>query len=75
MTFTGGAFSEEYKLAQFHFHWGQGDGQGGYTGGSEHTFNGNHYFSEVHFVHYKSSHSDLSAAVASGNQVSAAMYF
>lgn len=69
MKFTGGDFSEEYTLAQLHFHWGDLSGYATRTHqGSEHTFNGNRFFSEVHFVHYKSSHADLSAAVASGAQ-------
>jgi carbonic anhydrase len=68
MTFTGGDFSEEYTLAQFHFHWGSTMTGGAMTGGSEHTFDGTQFFSEVHFVHYKSIHADLDAAVASGQQ-------
>ncbi|CAG5122635.1 unnamed protein product, partial [Candidula unifasciata] len=34
----GGALPDEYKLEQFHFHWGQNSRRG-----SEHAFNGYHY--------------------------------
>ena len=35
-------------MAQFHFHWG--DGNGGK--GSEHTLFGKQFDAELHFVHY-----------------------
>ena len=38
----------EYKLLNFHFHWGDQNGRG-----SEHTVNGVQYDGELHFVHSK----------------------
>lgn len=63
MTLTGGGFSTEYTLWQFHFHWGSKDSQG-----SEHTMNGRSYPMEVHFVHYKSKFDSPNAAIASGEK-------
>ena len=37
----------KFCLDSFHFHWGKTDDYG-----SEHTFNGQHYPLEAHFVHY-----------------------
>ncbi|XP_059147803.1 LOW QUALITY PROTEIN: carbonic anhydrase 2-like [Physella acuta] len=37
----------EYQLTQFHLHWGPDD-----TSGSEHTYKGKKYPTEIHFVHY-----------------------
>ncbi|XP_064640381.1 carbonic anhydrase 2-like [Lineus longissimus] len=39
----------EYRLAQFHFHWGATSNEG-----SEHTVNGRPYSAELHLVHYNS---------------------
>jgi len=55
---SGGALPGEYKLAQFHFHWGIDD-----TKGSEHTHNGRIFPLELHFVHYHTRNADLTAAV------------
>ncbi|KAG1674884.1 Carbonic anhydrase 1 [Nymphon striatum] len=38
---------DRYELIQFHSHWGRQDDKG-----SEHTVNGHHYASEIHFVHW-----------------------
>jgi hypothetical protein len=38
---TGGPVNNEYKFAQFHLHWGNGDN------GSEHTIDEHQYASEV----------------------------
>lgn len=46
---SGGGLAHDYKFHSFHFHWGTSNGQGG----SEHTVNGKHYFSEVHLVHHR----------------------
>jgi len=43
----GGLPGTEYKLAQFHMHWGS---QG--CVGSEHTLDGQHFPMELHLVHY-----------------------
>ncbi|XP_040849620.1 carbonic anhydrase 1 isoform X1 [Ochotona curzoniae] len=45
----GGPLSEDYRLYQFHFHWGKTDDQG-----SEHTVDGVKYSSELHIVHWNS---------------------
>lgn len=47
-TISGGPLGEdEYRLVQFHFHWGRDD-----KCGSEHTVNGKAYPCELHLVHY-----------------------
>ncbi|NXI95633.1 CAH1 anhydrase, partial [Psophia crepitans] len=46
---TGGPLTGTYRLRQFHFHWGQTDGQG-----SEHTVDGMKYASEVQSMREKS---------------------
>lgn len=43
---TGGPLTENYQIAQFHFHWGQSSDRG-----SEHTIDGKMFASEVHLVH------------------------
>ncbi|XP_038070181.1 carbonic anhydrase 1-like [Patiria miniata] len=44
---SGGPLLHNYRLAQFHCHWGSKDGQG-----SEHTIDGKHYDAELHMVHW-----------------------
>jgi len=51
---SGGPLSEDYKILQFHFHWGKDSSRG-----SEHTINGKEYPIELHIVHYKGSLSNL----------------
>ncbi|XP_053874949.1 carbonic anhydrase 1 [Malaclemys terrapin pileata] len=46
---TGGPLTGNYRLHQFHFHWGQADDHG-----SEHTVDGAKYASELHLVHWNS---------------------
>lgn len=46
-TASQGPVSNQYKLAQFHFHWGKDDSYG-----SEHTVDGGHYPGELHLVHW-----------------------
>jgi len=60
-TMEGGGLPAKYKFAQVHFHWGSDD-----TKGSEHKVNGKPYPMEMHFVHYKASHPDISAALQEG---------
>ncbi|KAL4234141.1 Carbonic anhydrase [Mactra antiquata] len=43
----GGPLSDEYRLEQFHLHWGNSDNHG-----SEHTIDGQTYAAELHLVHY-----------------------
>jgi len=57
---SGGPLNDSYTLNQFHLHWGSVRGQG-----SEHTVNGQSFDAELHFVHYKSTFDNISAAVAS----------
>ena len=58
MKTNGGALPGEYTLAQFHFHWGSSD-----HGGSEHTLEGEQFFSEVHLVHFKSEYGTIGNSV------------
>ncbi|XP_050409396.1 carbonic anhydrase 4 isoform X1 [Patella vulgata] len=53
-----GGLSEQYKLVQFHFHWGSDDMKG-----SEHQLNSKTFPMEVHFVHYKNSLGSLGNSV------------
>ena len=46
----------QYKLLQFHMHWGAGQGQG-----SEHLINGRASELEIHFVHKKVNNVDVTA--------------
>lgn len=48
----------EYKLAQFHLHWGSNDCRG-----SEHTLNGESYPGELHLVHYNTKYPNVSASL------------
>jgi len=43
----GGPLQHNYRLAQFHCHWGKDC-----SVGSEHTVNGKSYAAELHFVHW-----------------------
>jgi len=58
MKTNGGDLPGEYTLAQFHFHWGSSD-----HGGSEHTLEGEQFFSEVHLVHFKSEYETIGNSV------------
>jgi len=55
---------KDIKCAQFHFHFDK----------SEHTFDGQHRFGEVHMVCYKSRNADLNAAVAENKKDSLAVF-
>lgn len=55
---TGGPIVGEFKLAQFHFHWGSDN-----NCGSEHTLDGRCYPAEVHLVHYNTRYGDIGNAV------------
>ncbi|KAI8488382.1 carbonate dehydratase [Branchiostoma belcheri] len=61
----GGLPGNNYKLAQFHFHWSFLDNLGA---GSEHVLNGQIYPAELHLVHWNADqHTDLGDA-AVGNR-------
>lgn len=53
-----GNFTDSYKVVNFHMHWGTW----GY-GGSEHTFNGEASFAELHFVHFNTKYGSISKAI------------
>lgn len=54
----GGPVVGEFKLAQFHFHWGEDN-----NCGSEHTLNGRSFPAEVHLVHYNTAYGTIGEAV------------
>jgi len=54
----GGGLPAAYKFSQVHFHWGSKDSQG-----SEHQVDGKSFPMEAHFVHYKATHPNISAAL------------
>ncbi|TRY80969.1 hypothetical protein TCAL_12516, partial [Tigriopus californicus] len=56
---VGGALANEYKLIQFHAHWGTTAG----AKGSEHTINGRLYDAELHLVHWNTKYELFSKAV------------
>jgi len=58
LTISGGGLTEEYTLAQFHFHWGCENRRG-----SEHAIDGTRYAMELHLVHYKTSYGGLAEAL------------
>ncbi|XP_072013313.1 carbonic anhydrase 2-like [Amphiura filiformis] len=47
---TGGPLRHNYRLAQFHCHWGSCDEKG-----AEHTVDGHRYPAELHLVHWNTS--------------------
>ncbi|CAK8674721.1 unnamed protein product [Clavelina lepadiformis] len=49
----------QFKAAQFHFHWAAPN-----AAGSEHLFNGNQYWGELHIVHYNTKYPDLGTAAS-----------
>ena len=44
---SGGALKDNYRLREFHFHWGEKN-----TCGCEHTLNGQRFAAELHLVHW-----------------------
>nr|KAF6443238.1 carbonic anhydrase 6 [Molossus molossus] len=69
MTTTTGV---EYIALQLHFHWG---GASSEISGSEHTFDGIRYVTEIHVVHYNSKYSsyDIAKSAPDGLAVLAAL--
>lgn len=60
---SGGGFSHNYTLGQFHFHWGEEN-----ESGSEHKINGTSYPLEIHIVHFSGRNfSDLKSEAGSAN--------
>jgi len=58
ITISGGGLGDEYKLAQFHFHWGKDD-----MTGSEHLIDGKAFPLEMHAVTIKTKFADISKAL------------
>ncbi|XP_052216880.1 carbonic anhydrase 2-like isoform X2 [Dreissena polymorpha] len=55
---TGGPLgNQEFKLAQFHLHWGADD-----TRGSEHTIDGKQFAAELHLVHWNTKYDSFAEA-------------
>jgi len=72
---TNTGFEEgKWRLAQFHLHWG-GMTEDGLHMGSEHTFNKEQYYSEVHFVHYNTKYADLGEAATKADGLAVLGYF
>ncbi|XP_028741012.1 carbonic anhydrase 1 [Peromyscus leucopus] len=56
----GGPLSSDYRLTQFHFHWGNSNDHG-----SEHTVDGVKYSGELHIVHWNAAkYSSVAEAVS-----------
>jgi len=55
---SGGPLDSEYRLVQYHAHWGSDGGQG-----SEHKVNGELYDGELHLVHYNSKYGSMGQAL------------
>ncbi|KAH3727792.1 hypothetical protein DPMN_053737 [Dreissena polymorpha] len=56
---TGGPVgNQQFRLAQFHLHWGADD-----TRGSEHTIDGEAFAAELHIVHWNTTYGSFAAAV------------
>ncbi|XP_048729997.2 carbonic anhydrase-like [Ostrea edulis] len=70
ITVTGGGLGGTFKVAQFHFHWGNDS-----TTGSEHTLNGQQYPMELHIVTYNSSYADLNTALPQSDGLAVLGFF
>ncbi|XP_062566187.1 carbonic anhydrase-like [Saccostrea cucullata] len=70
ITVTGGGLGGTFKVAQFHFHWGNDSSKG-----SEHTLNGANYPMELHIVTYNSSYADLNAALSQSDGLAVLGFF
>lgn len=58
VTMKGGALPHTYRVAQFHFHWGNDN-----TKGSEHTVDGIAYPMELHIVTFNTNYASLTDAL------------
>lgn len=56
-----GGLAGEYRLAQFHYHWGLSQD------GSEHRVDGEQWAAEIHLVHYHTNFLGVQEALDSGN--------
>ena len=67
---------EDYRLAQFHLHWGSGaKGTGSGAEGSEHTLEGRRYFAELHLVHYNTKYTDIGESLAHSDGLAVVGHF
>ncbi|XP_027702817.1 carbonic anhydrase 2-like [Vombatus ursinus] len=55
---NGGPLMGNYRLVQFHFHWGSSESQG-----SEHVLDGKKYAAELHLVHWNTKYESFKVAV------------
>jgi len=51
-------FTDAYKCVNLHLHWGTAS-----SGGSEHTFNNEQTFAELHFVHFNTKYGTIGEAI------------
>lgn len=54
----GGPLTDVYRIAQYHFHWGECD-----QWGSEHAVDGHYYASELHCVFWNTRYAGIGEAV------------
>ena len=57
----GGALNNNYRLREFHFHWGENN-----SCGCEHTLNGHRFAAELHLVHWNTDLYGTEAEALSG---------
>ncbi|XP_041125446.1 carbonic anhydrase 5B, mitochondrial-like isoform X2 [Polyodon spathula] len=70
-TLSGGPLLNEYRLCQFHFHWGESNAVG-----SEHTIDGTLFPAELHLVHWNSSkYKSFEEAVMEGDGLAVVAVF
>jgi len=62
----GGGLDGDYRLAQFHFHWGKVDPKTKLRHGSEHTINGRRAPDEMHLVFHRDIYRSTDEAIRSG---------
>ncbi|MGH0163728.1 UNVERIFIED_CONTAM: hypothetical protein FKN15_062979 [Acipenser sinensis] len=67
---SGAGLPAVYNALQFHFHWGNPNGNG-----SEHQLDGNQYPMEVHIVHMHSKYTDIKDAATDPNGLAVLGFF
>ncbi|XP_076823275.1 carbonic anhydrase 2-like [Clavelina lepadiformis] len=67
----------QFKAAQFHFHWAAPNALGSESNakGSEHFFNGNQSWGELHIVHYNTKYPDLGTAAKKSDGLAVLGFF
>ncbi|XP_055861628.1 carbonic anhydrase 1-like isoform X3 [Biomphalaria glabrata] len=66
----GGSLPDDYKLLQYHFHWGSQDSRG-----SEHILDGEQFPMELHVVHYQAHLPNVSVAQIQPNGLAVVGFF